>query len=499
MIKKAIIIYLLLLTIALLGCTQNESTQTTITQDFSSTTEDSTTTYQITTATTTEDTTQMLITCEDGYSIYEGNCVLDANLNPFQRTYTLEEVTEDFDQMVITLHRDNPLLFGNQSDIEEFIEQQRLKLVDNMTIYEFYRIMSPIAMAYKCGHTVLNLDYDTYQFTYDNAKFFPLDVKIINKEIIVVGNNEVYEIPLGSVIAKINGKYADRLLDELLAYVPADGDSVNGRYEKLNQRFSMTYYYVYPSDSFEIMYREPDSIYYEYITINAETMATINKNNDIEPVVNAPYSSFFEDEYAILTIKSFSAYGIYSNSDFYDFFFDFFTEVHTKNIQDVIIDIRQNWGGDPLIASDLFSYIAAYSQQYFTDDSPPYYTTLSRDVPLSEPHYNGRLYILIDGITFSTAGHFAALVKFHEIATFIGSETSGSFAVSDSHKEIRLTNTRLQLYTSQEIWKVAVEGLPIGRGVLPDFEVYKSWQDYVDGIDRVLEYTLSLIEEGYGQ
>lgn len=432
-------------------------------------------------------------TCDDGYSPFENKCVNDSNLNPFERTYTLEEVTQDFDQIISVLNLYNPLLFGNKDDIDEFVDQQRQLLYDNMTIYEFYRITSPIAMAYKCGHTVLNLDYDVYRFTYDNALFFPLDVRIINNQIVVIGRNEAYGIPNGSVITKINGRYTNNILEELLAYVPADGDSVNGRYAKLNQRFAMTYYYLYPSETFELTYKEPNSTITHSITINAEKMDTITANASIEQEELLPFKSEIKESYAILTIKSFSAYGSYTNNDFYDFFNEFFTTIETNDIQHVIIDIRQNWGGDPLIASDLFSYIASYSQQYFSDDSPTYYSTLSSEVPLSEPHYNGNLYILIDGITFSTAGHFAALVKSQNIGVFIGSETSGSFAVADSHIEVRLNNTNLQLYTSREIWKVDVDNLPIGRGIIPDYPVYPSWEDYVNNIDRVMQFTLDLI------
>ncbi|MBN2876148.1 MAG: hypothetical protein JXL85_00670 [Bacilli bacterium] len=455
----------------------------------------STYTHEINTSTTISNTTTTItLICDDGYSPVGDECLKNDNLNPFERRYTLDELTKDFDLMVRVLHHDNPLLFGNQNDIDEFIAQQRLLLRNYMTIYEFYRIVSPIAMAYKDGHTVLNLDYDVYRFTYDNALFFPLDVKIINEEIVVVGHNESYGIPLGSVITKINDKYADRLLEELLAYVPSDGDSVNGRYAKLNQQFAMFFYYLYPSDTFELSYRGPNSTNTEFLTIEAKTMADITAGDATEQTETLPFSSTFTDDYALLTLRTFSAYGSYSNSDFYDFFFDFFTTVDAEDIQNVIIDIRQNWGGDPRIASDLFSYIAAYSQPYFSADSPSYYPTLSQNVPLSEPHYNGNLYLLIDGITFSTAGHFAALVKYHDIATFIGSETSGSYAVADSHTEVRLSYTDLQLYTSQEIWKVAVEGLPIGRGVMPDYPVYPTWEDYVNEIDRVLLYTITLIE-----
>jgi C-terminal processing protease CtpA/Prc len=55
------------------------------------------------------------------------------------------------------------------------------------------------------------------------------------------------------------------------------------------------------------------------------------------------------------------------------------------------------------------------------------YPTVGVHAP-SENHFDGRLYVLIDGGSFSASADFSATVDVYKRATFIGEETGGAAA-----------------------------------------------------------------------
>jgi C-terminal processing protease CtpA/Prc len=134
------------------------------------------------------------------------------------------------------------------------------------------------------------------------------------------------------------------------------------------------------------------------------------------------------------------------------------------------------------------------SQPYFNQATSNYYVGLKSNIPLSEPHFDGRLYTLIDGYCFSSCGHLAALIKYQNIGMMIGEETNGSYVCTDSSASYTLTNSRLSFRTSTAAWGVAVEGFELGRGVSPNIEISISFEDYLNGLDTALLYTIDLIE-----
>lgn len=63
----------------------------------------------------------------------------------------------------------------------------------------------------------------------------------------------------------------------------------------------------------------------------------------------------------------------------------------------------------------------------------------------NESHYNSDIYTLINGVSFSSTGYLLALMKYQSIGHFIGEESGGSYACSDSSSNHLLSNTRIIL------------------------------------------------------
>ncbi len=217
---------------------------------------------------------------------------------------------------------------------------------------------------------------------------------------------------------------------------------------------------------------------------------TINKFNTKEKELSL--KELPEYNTAILTINTFS---YYSEVDMFQSFIDStFQLIKDKKISNLIMDLRGNDGGDPFCSSYLFSYLEPKPLPYFAE---PYgkYTPLADPIPLSENHFNGKLYTLIDGRCFSTTGHFTSLLKYHKIGKFVGSETGATYTCTGNVMYPILKNTKLFVGTARvNRYSTAVSNMDRTRGVLPDYEVVKSQQDIIENKDAVFEYAISLIK-----
>jgi C-terminal processing protease CtpA/Prc len=118
-------------------------------------------------------------------------------------------------------------------------------------------------------------------------------------------------------------------------------------------------------------------------------------------------------------------------------------------------------------------------------------------VPFKEPYesskrFKGQIYLLIGKPTFSTAANFAAEVKWFEIGTLLGQETSGQRDHFGQILPIQSPQSKLQFQVSTAHFG-ALGGIQDRGGIKPDHEVRQTPEDSSrGGIDTVLEYALAL-------
>jgi C-terminal processing protease CtpA/Prc len=117
--------------------------------------------------------------------------------------------------------------------------------------------------------------------------------------------------------------------------------------------------------------------------------------------------------------------------------------------------------------------------------------SMADPIPRDEHPFEGNLFILINGGGYSTTGHFTSLLKYHNIGTFVGVETGGTYTCNDASKMIELDNTRIYVNSARGTFASAVEGFEEDRGVIPDIMIESRIEDLINGIDTELEYVLS--------
>ena len=119
---------------------------------------------------------------------------------------------------------------------------------------------------------------------------------------------------------------------------------------------------------------------------------------------------------------------------------------------------------------------------------------LGQKQPAQSP-FRGKVFILTDGATFSTAGDFCAVTHHLKLATFIGEETAGAYCGNNSATEptVTLPNSKvrfgLPLCSS---WNAVGGGEGNRRGTIPDYTAVTKTVDLLHGIDTQLELALKL-------
>jgi C-terminal processing protease CtpA/Prc len=210
-----------------------------------------------------------------------------------------------------------------------------------------------------------------------------------------------------------------------------------------------------------------------------------------------------------------------------------FKTLREKGTEVLILDLRGNGGGDDMYGALLVSYLTDKPFRYFDhinvktimpsfkdhtdlkvdakglarfrDGSTPnptggYFLTpkmhpgLAEQPPGKHP-FLGKVFVLIDGGTFSTAADFCAVVHHLKRATFVGEETEGGYYGNNSGMMPTLTlpnskvKVRLPMY---EYWNAVAGYDGKRRGTHPDHVVELKTADLLHGVDQQLDRALNL-------
>ena len=116
---------------------------------------------------------------------------------------------------------------------------------------------------------------------------------------------------------------------------------------------------------------------------------------------------------------------------------------------------------------------------------------------LKENPFLGNIYILTSGETYSGGAEFSSLMRQHTNAMFIGEEVGGSFYGNTSGYELELTlpNTKIIAYIPILKFVLEVDKGKFGQGVLPDYNVQPTINEYLNGIDKEMEFAINLISQ----
>jgi hypothetical protein len=411
--------------------------------------------------------------------------------------YSVQAMNDDFKQLLAQIERNHPALydFTSKAEYQELVKQQFEKIRNPVTVTDFYKILLPLVVKIGCGHSQLWLPAWVWK---DSAVgFIPLRLFIDKGRVYVFRNlTSDTHVKISMEVVEINGIKIPDLLDTMKSFISTDGDNVSAKGDYLNTSWFNGLLAIaldFPGEyRVDVRMTTGDPVHHEKLP--ALNLETYNKAEAWPP--STP--TFLIDSLnnaGILTIRSFAYYD--SVARFRHFIDSFFTKVKQQNIHSVILDLRDNRGGDPFCSAYLLAYLAKTPVPYYSE-SYGGYGELAKPIPLAVNHFEGNLYTLINGNCFSSTGHLCALIKYYHLGKFIGSETDGTYTCNDNSEIITLNHTGIQLRIARNTFSVAVKGIPRFRGISPDFPVENTLEDNITGKDSVKSFALGLIKNKNG-
>jgi len=408
--------------------------------------------------------------------------------------FSQDELLEDL-QILWDSMKDHPRLYAytSEGEFENIYMRIKGKLKDGMTADDFLKLAYPLVGRIGCGHSSL-MPPMSY-ISNPSGTTVPLDVRFEKDEAFILATYPEGNIPLGSKLISINDRSIEEIASILMDFLSVDGLK-NLSYKRFaaSKVFGLFYPKLFtPCDKYKIKFQVPGAVEIKEITLDAyETKAIWMPR--LKGNMQDPFQIRYNEELnaAIIRIKSFYFEG--ENNDYYAFLESAFEKIKEDEIQNVILDLRGNSGGDPIAAARLFSYIATEPVKYFADVFSKEYAKLAEPVGLASSHFDRNVYTIIDGGGVSTAGHIVSLLKYHKIGIIVGSELGSTFTCNDNCVQISLKHTGNLAKVARTTFSTGVEDMKADQGVLPDYPVIFSIKDLINNVDSEMELIGKLIE-----
>ena len=164
------------------------------------------------------------------------------------------------------------------------------------------------------------------------------------------------------------------------------------------------------------------------------------------------------------------------------------TDLKKQNMKSLIIDLRNNPGGNLSTVCDMLDLILPEGKIVYTEDKNGKQETIKSD---AEHQLNIPMVVLINGNSASASEIFAGAVQDYKVATLIGTTTYGKGIVQNVYQ---LTDgTSLKLTTSEYF---TPNGRNIhGIGIEPDVEVEYKYDEENPKADNQLETALDYLKQ----
>lgn len=419
--------------------------------------------------------------------------------NTDENMFSKQEIAKDVEFLFNRLENVHPNLYFSISKEEvEGRVQEALRDIDNsIDDVEIYKRIAPILSILNDGHTFINYPQSFIQKVNLSDNIIPLGISVKDKKLFVANvlNEEHFDRYKNYEILSINSKESIDIYNEMKCYVFG---SQNAFRESSMSKMFINLYYLNNKfeDEYTIKLKDSNE---KTVTLKVpgqsikEIRTFLSTKSENRQRKLYEYK-VLEDNIALIEFNSFSDF-----NGFKDFLDETFKDINNRGIKELIIDLRQNGGGNSSLGDLLVEYI--YDGNYksgakmdlkVSQELIDYYQEnnyLSEDELntfkemigerysfnpsatrsfMENPVFDGDTYFLIGKNTFSSAVMLSATVKDYNMGYLIGEETGGLATHYGDIYSFTLPNTKLAVGVSHKYF-VRPNGLDTGKGVLPDY------------------------------
>ncbi|MHA4811585.1 S41 family peptidase [Flavitalea flava] len=468
------------------------------------------------------------------------------------KKFTAGQLKEDYSLFRHILEDLHPSLYWYtpRDSMDVFFERGYSALTDSMTEPQFKTLLSYVISRVGCGHTAVRYSKD-YSRYLDTARLqqFPLILKCWQDTMVVAANLNRRDSILkrGVVINSINGRTASQLRDSLFRFFVTDGYNLTGKYQYLSTGLNFSNWYRnvfgYPAQ-FTIDYLDSNNTLKESVipVYNplADTVKRLFRRQAPGPETEPggkgrkKREEFYTRNLVIdsATNTAFMSLNTFEHGNhLVRFFRESFRTLDEKQVANLVIDVRSNGGGDASNSTLLTRYIIdkkfkiadslyairrhsgydRYIEKSFLyrllmivltskrSDGRYHYGYFERHYynPVRTHHFNGQVYILTGGNSFSATSLFAGALKGQKNVTLVGEETGGGYYGNTAWMipDVELPNTHIRFRLPRFRLVVNKTREKDGRGVLPDVPALPTVEAIRKGLDFKTAKAKELIQK----
>ncbi|WP_286270444.1 S41 family peptidase [Thalassotalea hakodatensis] len=421
---------------------------------------------------------------------------------------TVNQMHQDIDYLIegaLARHPDFSA-YANLEELSRAIHKVKQEITKPMIRAEFYRYIGKLNHLFNDGHSFLIWPYNEWKIIKEQGKLiFPFDIVISESAEIIIKNtySDVNnKLIAGTTINKINGVPSKELISALQQYV--GGETQRLREQIAAERFSLVLWAVY---GFISQFELEVSLDNKTSTLLVSTGQKWEQN--IVAGTKKPYYyKVIKPGVGYLYLEHFDI-----DPDTFEEFIDkTFTEIKQEKISSLIIDIRNNSGGNTDTVTYLTRYIAdkpfrliSSVREKLNQDNRGWFDYKGEvgkiitkewtdmEKPIANGYqFTGNTYLLIGAVSYSSAIVFATTLKDNQFATLVG-EVTGGFANQTAQGNLfNLPNSQLRAYIATRSL-VRPSGDLTRQGVVPHHIAYNSPDDIKAQQDAGIERILSLI------
>jgi hypothetical protein len=487
----------------------------------------------------------LLIVFHDSFA-QESSCksyvIQPSEINEKISVDKLYQDIDEFIQIIEEVHV-NPYMKISKEEFYDAADKLKNSIDDSLTRQQFYQVLTPLVDMLNDSHTGVKFPKTIWKhYQYEaNGLFFPMEIATtMDKRIFIKRDFSENKIPDNTEILSINSIKSEDIINTFLKYDPSPIEISS--IKRLEKKFPDYMWWVldfrgpYIVETNAGTFTVQGQIWNEYYrnkkAFEQKQKTTKEKISLVE----------IDNQTCMLKITSFSG----STSDFKPKIEEQFRLIQEKRYKNLIIDVRDNGGGNDDNGKAVIDYITdkPYSiglaskfmmkrskryEKYQKCKAPwifrwminlrtvswfnkeyrllfknlrkiPYGENLDVKLPLQEPtenthRFKGKVYALSSQYSYSATTAFLGAFKDYKLGEIIGTETGDCPTGFGNNLYFQLQNSKLRCHSSTTFIVRPNGNIDMTHGVIPDYRVEQTIEDTEKNEDTILNLTLELIEK----
>jgi hypothetical protein len=454
----------------------------------------------------------------------------------WRRQYSPREMKEDYAKFCSIMEKVHTGLYDYfpEDQWKKYKDSVDLLISEPMSHSRFYRIIALQVSKVRNAHTKHGVTDWWYR---QKQNIFPFNVRFFGDRLFVKESLVTdLQVARGTEILSVNGKSPAVMKSMILPFIAGDGYIQTGRVAQLNDYFPWFFsLFVEEANGFEIEIRKMDG---ERSVLRIPGLRDSFAHLSFQQVQRWKKTSLELQIYQNLHAAWFR---IEDSHAFKDSLAIYLERIKRAEVSHLILDLRGSGGiREEEQTAELLSHLVdkpftwcdrievkSNDHTLFDGDFTPkpyarsgkqikeqFYDRLTpteagyylwqresyqgQQSPAA-PYYSGKIYILTDGRNYSASTDFTSSAAELENVRVIGEETGGEYRsyVSGAMYGLVLPNSKIgvRIATWKSTLSIPERKENRGRGVMPDYPVTESIEDFIQGKDVVKEFALELIRQ----